>query len=111
VVEGKRVAVVVPAYKEELLVAETIRGIPTSSTRSSSSTTTRATRRPSVRARPATRGWRCSSTSANQGVGGAIATGYRHCRELGIDVTCVMAADNQMDPEARRARRRPGCAR
>ena len=35
----------------------------------------------------------------NQGVGGAIATGYRHCRELGIDVTCVMAADNQMDPE------------
>ena len=35
----------------------------------------------------------------NQGVGGAIATGYARCRELGVDVTCVMAADNQMDPD------------
>ena len=34
----------------------------------------------------------------NQGVGGAIATGYARCRELGVDVTCVMAGDNQMDP-------------
>ena len=25
-------------------------------------------------------------------------TGYARARELGIDVTCVMAADNQMDP-------------
>jgi hypothetical protein len=31
-------------------------------------------------------------------VGAAIATGYGRCRELGVDVTCVMAADNQMDP-------------
>jgi glycosyltransferase involved in cell wall biosynthesis len=34
----------------------------------------------------------------NQGVGAAIATGYERCRELGVDVTCVMAGDNQMDP-------------
>src|SRR6185295_4593724 len=34
----------------------------------------------------------------NRGVGAAIATGYARCRDLGVDVTCVMAADNQMDP-------------
>jgi glycosyltransferase involved in cell wall biosynthesis len=34
----------------------------------------------------------------NQGVGAAIVTGYRRAVEERIDVTCVMAADNQMDP-------------
>ena len=34
----------------------------------------------------------------NGGVGAAIVTGYERCRDEGIDVTCVMAADNQMDP-------------
>jgi len=34
----------------------------------------------------------------NAGVGAAIATGYRRALEEDTDVTCVMAADNQMDP-------------
>ena len=34
----------------------------------------------------------------NQGVGGAIATGYIWCRDHEIDVTAVMAGDAQMDP-------------
>jgi glycosyltransferase involved in cell wall biosynthesis len=34
----------------------------------------------------------------NEGVGAAILTGYRRALEDEIDVTCVMAADNQMDP-------------
>jgi glycosyltransferase involved in cell wall biosynthesis len=33
----------------------------------------------------------------NSGVGAAIATGYRRALDEEIDVTCVMAADNQMD--------------
>lgn len=35
----------------------------------------------------------------NQGVGGAIATGYKWSRDNNIDVSVVMAGDNQMDPE------------
>ena len=35
----------------------------------------------------------------NQGVGGAIATGYKWARDNNIDATAVMAGDAQMDPE------------
>ncbi len=34
----------------------------------------------------------------NQGVGGAIATGYKWCRDHQVDVAVVMAGDAQMDP-------------
>jgi glycosyltransferase involved in cell wall biosynthesis len=34
----------------------------------------------------------------NGGVGAAIATGYKWCKDYGIDCTAVMAGDGQMDP-------------
>jgi glycosyltransferase involved in cell wall biosynthesis len=98
VVEGKRVAVVVPAFEEALLVADTIGGIPdfvdlvvVVDDCSSDGTAERARE---------TRDQRLEVIrhDENRGVGAAIVTGYARCRELGVDVTCVMAADNQMDP-------------
>ncbi len=97
-VEGKRVAVVVPAFDEELLVAETIRGIPAFvdlivvvDDRSTDATAERARAVGDPRVL-------VIEHAENQGVGAAIATGYERCRDLGLDVTCVMAGDNQMDP-------------
>jgi glycosyltransferase involved in cell wall biosynthesis len=98
VVEGKRVAVVVPAYNEEHLVAETVRGIPDFVDRvfvvddaSKDATADRARALGDARVEVIVH-------AVNSGVGAAIVTGYERARDERVDVTCVMAADNQMDP-------------
>jgi glycosyltransferase involved in cell wall biosynthesis len=95
--EGKSVAVVVPAFNEEQLVAETVRGIPAFVDRilvvddcSSDAT--------SERAAAADSRVEVIRHERNAGVGAAIVTGYKRARDLEVDVTCVMAADNQMEP-------------
>jgi len=97
-VEGKRVAVVVPAYNEEHLVAETLAGIPDFVDRiyvvddaSPDATAQRARDAADARTEVLVH-------DKNGGVGAAIVTGYERARDEAIDVTCVMAADNQMDP-------------
>jgi glycosyltransferase involved in cell wall biosynthesis len=96
--EGKRVAVVVPALDEERLVGETIRGVPEfvdrifvvdDGSRDGTVAAAKGVGDPRVQVLRRER---------NAGVGAAIATGYRRALEEEIDVTCVMAADNQMDP-------------
>jgi glycosyltransferase involved in cell wall biosynthesis len=96
--EGKRVAVVVPAYDEEKLIETTLAGIPDFVDRvyvvddasgDGTAECARAQGQPRVEVVVHDR---------NRGVGAAIVTGYRRALEEGIDVTCVMAGDNQMDP-------------
>jgi glycosyltransferase involved in cell wall biosynthesis len=98
---GKRVAVVVPAHNEEALLAPTLAGIPEFVDRvyvvddaSSDTTRERADAAAAVDPRIAV-----LVHERNQGVGAAIITGYRRALEERIEVTCVMAADNQMDPD------------
>lgn len=96
--EGKRVAVVVPAYDEEHLVARTLGGIPELVDRVY--VVDDASRDGTVAAAEGVADDRVVVLrhERNLGVGAAIVTGYRRALEDGIDVTCVMAADDQMDP-------------
>jgi glycosyltransferase involved in cell wall biosynthesis len=105
--EGKRVAVVVPAFDEERLIGTTLSGIPDFVDRiivvddaSSDGTATAARSTGDDRVEVITH-------ERNEGVGAAILTGYRRALDDGIDVTCVMAGDNQMDPEDLEAIARP----
>ena len=98
-VEGKRVAVVVPAFNEEHLVADTLAGIPDAVDRiivvDDASTDATAERAGSF-ADPQIE---VVTHERNRGVGAAIVTGYKRALDERMDVTVVMAGDNQMDPE------------
>jgi glycosyltransferase involved in cell wall biosynthesis len=98
VLDGKRVAVVVPAHDEEKLIAETIGSIPDfvdrvyvvdDKSKDGTVAAVRALTDPRVV---------LIEHERNLGVGGAIITGYERARDDRIDVTAVMAADAQMDP-------------
>ena len=97
--EGKRVAVVVPAFDEEKLIVTTLAGIPEYVDRVI--VVDDASRDGTAAAAAGTGAERVTviTHDKNRGVGAAIVTGYQQALEEGIDVTCVMAGDNQMDPD------------
>jgi glycosyltransferase involved in cell wall biosynthesis len=99
--KGKSVAVVVPAYNEEKLIGKVIETIPNYvdylvivDDLSKDQTV------------EVVNGYLSAANNRivlicmekNVGVGGAIAAGYKWCRDHKIDATAVMAGDAQMDP-------------
>jgi glycosyltransferase involved in cell wall biosynthesis len=97
----KTIAVVVPAYNEEKLMARTLDSIPdmvdkiivvNDASRDDTSDIVRKEAEKNVRIL-------LIDHEVNQGVGGAIVTGYKAAKDLNINVTVVMAGDAQMDPK------------
>jgi glycosyltransferase involved in cell wall biosynthesis len=100
VYKEKKVAVVVPAHNEEVLIAKTIASIPGLVDRILVVNDGSTDRTAEIVEETAKEDSRVSLMrhEVNQGVGGAIVTGYKAARDLGIDITVVMAGDAQMDP-------------
>jgi len=105
--EGKTVAIVIPAYDEETLIAATIAGVPAfvdrivvvdDHSRDGTAAAVQALGDPRVE---------LVRHERNQGVGAAIVSGYKRARDERVEVTAVMAADNQMDPGDLQALVRP----
>lgn len=97
---GKSISVVVPAYNEEALIERTLTSIPdfvdkiivvddASKDKTKDIVRSLADNDSKIE---------LIVHEYNQGVGGAIVSGYKRARDLEIDVTAVMAGDAQMDP-------------
>ncbi|MDB4967150.1 MAG: glycosyl transferase family 2 [Myxococcales bacterium] len=93
-----RVAVVVPAFNEELNVARTVRDVPAFVDHVLVIDDASHDRTFLEASRMRRRGLEVLQHPKNRGVGAAIATGYRRALELGVDAVAVMAGDGQMDP-------------
>lgn len=100
--EGAKVAVVIPCYDEGHLIARVIETMPECVDRlyvvddKSSDDTAQVVQR-LAEADPER--IRFIAHPVNQGVGGAIASGYKAALADRMDVTVVMAGDAQMDPD------------
>lgn len=97
--QGARVAVIIPAYREERLIGRMLRKLPpyldsiyVVDDASDDGTAERAAGSGDPRVR-------VLRHAENRGVGAAIATGYQQALEDGVDLLTVMAADDQMDAE------------
>lgn len=100
--KDKRIGVVIPAYNEEKLILRVLDTMPLFVDKlvvvddHSVDGTVRAVQS-YVDAQPDR--VLLIAHEINQGVGGAIATGYKWCRDNNIDAAVVMAGDAQMDPD------------
>jgi glycosyltransferase involved in cell wall biosynthesis len=98
---NKTIAVVIPAYNEEKLIGKVLKTVPTfvdhivvvdDASRDRTGEVVKANQMEEPRII-------YFQHAKNEGVGGAIITGYKWARDNGIDISVVMAGDAQMDPQ------------
>jgi glycosyltransferase involved in cell wall biosynthesis len=94
------IAVIVPAYNEELLIKETLEAVPPFVDRIYAIDDGSRDRTPLIIKACAEKDPRIHAVflPTNNGVGAAIVNGYRKVLDDAIDIAVVMAGDNQMDP-------------
>lgn len=97
---GNKVAVVVPAYNEELLIGDTLKNIPDFVSRVYVINDCSKDRTQEVVEYYAAHDDSIVPIlhEVNKGVGAAIVTGYKRALADGMDIVAVMAGDDQMDP-------------
>ncbi len=98
--KNKKIAVVIPAYMEELLINETLQSVPDYVDQVYAVDDCSPDKTGFLIDQFALRDSRIIPIhhEKNKGVGGAIVSGYKRSLEDGLDVVAVMAGDNQMDP-------------
>ncbi len=98
---NKVIAIIIPAYNEELLIGQVLKTIPAfvdhivvvdDASSDGTGDVVRAHQKEDPRIV-----YLCHPR--NEGVGGAIVTGYKWARDNEISINVVMAGDAQMDPE------------
>jgi dolichol-phosphate mannosyltransferase len=96
--DGLRVAVIIPAYRAANTIEKVLAGIPEwvdaiyvvdDASPDETALRVRAVADPRIE---------LLTHAVNQGVGGAMLTGYRRALQQEIDISVKMDADNQMDP-------------
>ena len=96
------ISVIVPAYNEEKLIGQTLTSMPDFVDKIivvDDKSTDNTAKIVVETAENDQKKIHLLQHEANQGVGGAIVTGYKMARDLDMDVTVVMAGDAQMDPD------------
>jgi glycosyltransferase involved in cell wall biosynthesis len=101
VYNDRTIAVVVPAYNEELLIADALSCIPAFVDKIYAVNDASRDRTQEIIENAARKDPRIIPLrhEKNRGVGAAIVTGYRKALDDGMSIAVVMAGDNQMDPE------------
>ena len=97
----KSVSVVIPAYNEEKLIAKAISNVPefvekiivvNDASKDKTLEIVQQIKKTNIKVQ-------LIDHEKNQGVGGAIASGYKWSRDNEIDIAVVMAGDAQMHPD------------
>lgn len=101
---GRRVAAVIPAFNEELLIQDVLTGLPEYIDHAvvvDDASTDRTSEKVNewVAAHGGDPRIDLVRHAENRGVGEGLKTGYRRAMEKGADIMVVLAGDDQMDPQ------------